>query len=590
MNPRRTLLLASLATPLAAVLPRALRAQEAVRVEADARPVAVTVYPDQATVSRTGTVDVPAGDSVVVIRGVPAGIQPDSVNARARGEPGLSIGSVDLRRAVEDPSEANRRAAGIRARIRDAEDAMAQVDVRIAAFAAEQALVERLSAAASAPPAGQGAASPRMADSKAGWAEARAAAREGVLEAGENLRKARLDRRPLEERLETLQAELRAAGGAPDATIQANVRRPGPQPAIAPTPRQAAAFEIAVAISSPKASSMEIAVTYQVAGASWNPVYEARLDTASGKLALRQEAAVRQTTGEDWDGVSLTLSTSRPSSGVQAPPLSPLRVTLADPNSTRTIGSSASMLNATSSFVPSAAPAPAARAQTDRAIQEAVAASATVMSSGLSVLYAIGGRSSVRADGSERRVRISDLSGDAVLGARTVPRLGERAYLEAKFRNPSDQPTLPGSVSLHLDGTFIGRAQLPLLRPGQDATLPFGADDRVKVVYEPQEARNDSSWSLAGRKVTRTSEGLAVIRNHHDRPIEITVLDQAPVAGDGDIAITVTADPQPTARDVDNRPGIVAWTGTYAPGEERRIRFGWSLTAPQGQALLGLPR
>ena len=83
------------------------------RLEVATRPSAVAVYADQATVTRTGTIDLPAGDSVLVLAGVPAGLLPDSVSARGRASAQVTIGAVELRQATFDATPFNRRRAAI---------------------------------------------------------------------------------------------------------------------------------------------------------------------------------------------------------------------------------------------------------------------------------------------------------------------------------------------------------------------------------------------------------------------------------------------------------------------------------------------
>ena len=80
------------------------------------------------------------------------------------------------------------------------------------------------------------------------------------------------------------------------------------------------------------------------------------------------------------------------------------------------------------------------------------------------------------------------------------------------------------------------------------------------------------------------------IRSFHARPIEVTIQDQLPVSGETELAVAMTADPQPTARDIDDRPGVLAWTMTFAPQQERRIRFGYTITAPRDRMVSGMPR
>ena len=50
----------------------------------------------------------------------------------------------------------------------------------------------------------------------------------------------------------------------------------------------------------------------------------------------------------------------------------------------------------------------------------------------------------------------------------------------------------------------------------------------------------------------------------------------------------MVADPQPTARDVEDRPGLMEWRQIYQPNETRRIRFGFTATAPDGKDIEGL--
>lgn len=71
--------------------------------------------------------------------------------------------------------------------------------------------------------------------------------------------------------------------------------------------------------------------------------------------------------------------------------------------------------------------------------------------------------------------------------------------------------------------------------------------------------------------------------------MEVVVEDQVPVSGDAELVVAMQAEPPPTQRDVEDRPGVVAWRLTLAPGEERRIRFGFTVTAPRDRQIQGLP-
>ena len=553
----------------AAVLVAPVWAEAAPRVMADAMPSAVTVYPDQASVTRTASTTIPAGDSTVILGGVPAGLVADSVNARGKAVGAVTIGSVETRQVTFDRNALMERGAAVQAKLRALDERIAGVDVTLASLAAERSLLDHLAAAAAEgrPPSPPTGPEPkvRLADDPAAWKAARAAVRDGTAEIGEAARAATAARTELEREKAALDAEQNAATTPATGTL-----------------------EIAIAVNADTATTLEVSVTYQVRGASWHPVYEARLDSASGKLALREEAVVVQRTGEDWGNVAVTLSTARPSAGIQPPVLLPWRIALYEPEpaQSRAVAPMAAM-------APPPAPAPATRAKAAEAEPipvEAQRAAATMAAAGLSVEYVIPGRSSIPSDGAEHRVRIADMDAVARLAATTVPRLDPHAYLQARFSSPAPVPLLPGPVALYLDATFVGRMQSSLSRPGEPVTWPFGPDDRVKVTFEKQQQQKSTEgWSIIGsKKVTQAAQGLVTIRNFHDQPIEITAFDQAPVSGDAELVVTTTADPQPTARDVDDNPGVLGWIATYASKEERKIRFGWQITAPEGRPVTGL--
>ncbi|MBR0658830.1 mucoidy inhibitor MuiA family protein [Neoroseomonas oryzicola] len=544
-----------------------------VRVEVAAPPAAVTVYPDQATVTRRGAVDLPAGDSVLVLPNIPTAVLRDSVTARGRSTGAVAIGSVELRQARFDRGAVDARRAALEARLREAEEAVTAFDPALAAQAAQLRLIERLAGGfvtAQRQPTAANEPPPRLSADPAAWRAAWEAVRAGTEEASEAMRRLQAERRVAEQRRDAIKAEIGALGGPP----------PG-------------ALEIAVAVRAEQPARLDLEVAYQLRGARWQPVYEVRLDTQSSRIALRQEAIVTQQTGEDWSDVALTLSTARPADASGPPRLQPWRIALIDPAEIARRAREQAMRDAAADrqqATRGAAPPASVAAPAPVVAREAEVVAANVQTAGFAVEYVIPGPTSVTADGADRRVRIADLSAEATMSALAIPRLAPRAFLRARFAHAAPAPTLPGTASLHLDGVFVGRTALPLLRPGEETTLAFGADDRIRVAYEPQARRRAQEGSLlTGRTSTEAFEAVMTLRSFHARPVEVTVEDQVPVSGDADLTVTLQADPAPTARDVEDRPGVLAWTFALAPGQERRIRLGYTVTAPRDRQVQGLP-
>ncbi len=81
--------------------------------------------------------------------------------------------------------------------------------------------------------------------------------------------------------------------------------------------------------ASPKASvatGNTIRLSYSVGGCGWSPQYAVNGSVDSDQFTLRYGAIISQLSGESWDQVRLTLSTSSPQVSAAGPSLAPLRV------------------------------------------------------------------------------------------------------------------------------------------------------------------------------------------------------------------------------------------------------------------------
>jgi hypothetical protein len=78
-------------------------------------------------------------------------------------------------------------------------------------------------------------------------------------------------------------------------------------------------------------SCQRLILEYFVPGARWTPTYICRLDTVANTAKIGMRALICQKTGEDWNGVSLELSTAEPMMWCDLPELPSLRLGRAQP-------------------------------------------------------------------------------------------------------------------------------------------------------------------------------------------------------------------------------------------------------------------
>jgi uncharacterized protein (TIGR02231 family) len=551
MRPMLRSALASLAvwTTMAAVA-------SAADIEAVSRPDTVTVYPDGATVTRIIDTDLPAGDSTLLVADFPLTFDPASLRVEGAGSARLMIGSVDARRPRPQPSAGR---PDIEKRIEALRDERALLDDRVAAAAARRKFAEAFAMESPKGMGDKGEARPL-----AEWRAAFAAVADEVAAADTIMREAKLRQRDIDREIARLDAETKAT-----------------------PPRK---MEVRIDLSADAPTRACLTVSYTVRGARWSPLYDARLDTGTKErksaLELMRRAEIVQQTGEDWTDVALAVSTVRTAKGGSAPELNPLVVKYPEPP--RPLAKAADEGMRPRTAAPAArqeaimppAPAPQAPAQEREAAIE---------TGGFQVVFRIPGRISIGAGEGTRSVRIASQKIAPDLMVRAVPAVDDAAYLEAAFKQADEAPLLPGRVAVYRDGTFVGRSTMSLVPKDEMVRLGFGVDEKVKVARAVVRKSEGTAGIISSAK-TDEREFKTTVRNGHDTPLAVTIEDQVPVSEIADVQVELLSQTTPpTQRDVRDRRGMLAWTFTAAPGEQREIKLGWRVRWPADKTIVYEP-
>ena len=185
---------------------------------------------------------------------------------------------------------------------------------------------------------------------------------------------------------------------------------------------------------------------------------------------------------------------------------------------------------------------------------------ATVEAQPFQAVYAIAGRVAVPSTNEMKRVQIDDMALDPTLTVRTVPKAEAKAYLYAKLTMAAGTPVLPGAVSLFRNSIFVGNGQLPLLAPGEEHELGFGVDDLIRVRHAiAEQTRGESGWVSTSKTDVRNYR--ITVKNMHQRPIQLRVLDQIPVSQNEAIKIELTR-PHASRRGAMSTKSAASWRGT----------------------------
>ncbi|MDD2842197.1 MAG: DUF4139 domain-containing protein [Tolumonas sp.] len=510
----------------------------------DSQIAAVTVYPFSATVTRTFTVELPAGPQTVLVAGLPSTLDENSLRITGSGDKGSSVASVELKNEVRSELVLPR-AKELQDKLTTQLDQLALLQADELALNTQQTYLQKLAEQGGTPKAEKTVESNSVAQWRAGWQTLGA----GMKEIGAAKVALARDIRTLKQQIEVTQRELE----------QLNNRQQDNK--IAVVHLQSAGGKLAMKLS------------YQLNQASWYPVYDANLDTQQSKLAVTQAAYVQQNSGENWDNVVLTLSTLQPSAAVEPPALSSWWIDYQRPVPRNTLMKSAGAVADAAMPEMMVAAAPVAEQR------------ATVIDSGYHVSYQIPGKINVNSSEEKQRVVLQQQQWPVALNLQAVPRLDPHAYLYAKVENPSSTPLLPGEWLLQRDGVRVGRVDQPLLAPKDQIAMGFGADDAVKLEWQTLKDEAGESGVLNKQQTLQRHYQLKAI-NGHTKPMTLTVLDSWPVAKQQDIKVsTLDGTAAPKEQNVNQQAGVQRWELLLPAGKTATLDTGYQVAYPQDKQI-----
>jgi uncharacterized protein (TIGR02231 family) len=548
------MLRAALLIGIAAMVPLPAEAGD---ITAESTIESVTVFPQGAGITRRVPVSLPAGDSTVILPDLPAETEVDSLTVSGTADQAIAIRSVETR-VVPAGEESDPRRQELLDRIERIEDRITAIGDRVAALEGRRDFIGRL---AEALPEGFSRALVARGAGVESWTAASAAIGDDLAKVAEAIQALKIEERQLD-------ADLDKARTALDEL---------------PPPRDHVAARIALAADAPAAAVLT--VSYRVPSARWVPAYDAELATGDNggapRLVLVRRAEVTQATGEDWTGVALTLSTARPAGGTAAPEPEPFLVAFAPD-----YDSFSASDRAAGAVAAPAAPVPESAAEAGEADKPVTMVEAAVDFGDFQASYRVPGAVSVESGVGARALRIASETVEAALEVRASPALVPSAFLHARFAAPAEAPLLAGRVALFRDGAFVGSGAIGFTNPGRDIVLGFGLDDRVRVTRTPLD-RETGSTGLLSARTTDTRRFRIAVENLHKQAMTVTVYDRVPYAEDE--RITVERLPEataPTAADVDDRRGVLAWSYLYQPGESRDIENAYRISWPADESVV----
>lgn len=537
----------------------------AAALSVDSSITQVMVYPNSAMVTRTAKISLPAGENSISLNGLPLNLLESSLRVAGESTGDVQLGSVELQRSF-NKDLVQEKERNLRDKIQSLNEEK-QVLVDSLAENKDQLSYIRAMASNNASPEQTSSYKQLPIDQ---WNKAWETLATATSTTHEKIRNAQKNIKERDKTIQQLQQQLNQVATYQRATRTAVLN-----------------------ITTTQATELDLSLRYQIRGARWKPVYDADLDTKSGKIQLKSLAQITQRTGEDWNDVDVTLSTLRPSAGSQLPKLNPWVIdfmperVLMQKSMMQSMPMMKEEAMADMEMLTNSAMDGAAMAAPVMAKRKMTSNISTAVIADFSAEYKVPNKLSLESGNNKRRVTLQSQTLDAKVSLASVPRLDPRAMLIAKTQYKGETPLLAGTIALHRDGNFIGNSFLAMHQSGEDINLSFGEDDKVKITFIPDPDKKGKDGLLFGKRKTVKRNYHFTVSNQHDKAYDISFSDMIPVAINEAIKVTTTGD-KPTKINDKDKKGIAKWERKLAPNKTIKLKYGYEVSYPEDRVVTGL--
>lgn len=498
----------------------------------------VTVYLQTAQITRTGRASLPAGRGVVVLSGLSAQMDHNSVRLGATGE--FTILTVNPRNnflaaATESPEFI--RLSGEREALADA---LAKVKIKMDVLEEEEKLI--------------------LANRSIGGSQS------GV-DVAALQQMATYTRTRLQE-IRTTRLDLAASIRLDQARLQKLEQQISQMRQI----EQQSVSEVVVQYQADKPVNAEFQLMYLVNGASWNATYDLRVSELARPVNITYGALVYQTTGEDWKNVALTLSTGNPRQQQNAPTV---RTWWLNPNQPIALQGYAYMAN------------DAEIMQTSNVVvsrEEAAGAAfpgADVAVNLTNTEFSVRLPQDIAADGQAYRVLVDDYELPTDYQYYAAPKYDCHVYLTARVTDWQKYSFLPGPVNLFFDGAYVGNSQLSVATASDTLVFSLGRDEGL--IIERRREDDYRSRKFLGNKTEQLVGWTISVAKNRRNTVPLIIEDQIPVSTTEEIEVMLD---QAKGATLDATTGKLRWELALGMGERREIGFRYKVKYPKGMSLL----
>lgn len=273
----------------------------------------------------------------------------------------------------------------------------------------------------------------------------------------------------------------------------------------------------------------------------WVPVYDLKKEATSNDLQVEMRAQITQMQSEPWEDVNVSLATSNPN------------------ENGKPFESMGFM------YVSEVSQDRLATDMYDRSHYQSSAIEIPIV-----------GKRSFKANSPLEEIKVQTIPVKATYQMVLYPLMEQKAYFVANVVNWGEYNFLSDNFNVFLDGSKMGAMTINRNSTSDTLMIPLGKNPQV--VASKRYLTKTVKKNLLSSSRTYTVEVEIEVKNNQSSASEIVLYDQLPVAENKDQEVKIKEVSGATVEDLTN---ILNWKFTLKPGESKKLRISYTVTAPK---------
>ncbi|WP_239452183.1 DUF4139 domain-containing protein [Proteus sp. TJ1640] len=338
--------------------------------------------------------------------------------------------------------------------------------------------------------------------------------------------------------------------------------------------------QIVLSLGTSKNLTSKMRISYITPDAGWSPAYDIRSQGMGKPILLTYKADVIQNTGLNWDKVKLVLTSTNPSLNITAPTLSPWYLALYNDN-TKFRSKSMSMEMA-APVVPS--PALMGEESYEKQLNKGVTRYVTTNNNGINLSHTIALPYTLKNSTKSNTLVINQKEVTADYRYLTTPKLVEEVYLQAEVKDWENLNLLNGRANIYYMNSFVGNTYINTNELTELLNIPLGIDKNIQISRINNEKIRKEPIFI-GTTIEQKESYTIKVRNTYDTPVKVTIYDQLPLSQENNINVA-NADYKDGVLDKDT--GEIEWSITLGAKQEKSLPLNYTLSYPKNRQVMGL--